>query len=125
MHYIIFSGPPKPQLNINRKAIVGNETLQVDFDNLSAAFPKPFFLQVEKFGPPPDDVTIVNYFTLRLFFHKIVKENTGTYTIRAANYHLKNETEQISLGATNLTLNVQCKVCNLVNVHYNNILLSF
>ena len=112
-------GPPKPQLSIDKTPTVGNNTLQVDLDDLSAAFPKPFFLQVEKFGPPPDGVTIVNYFTLRLFFHKIVKENAGTYTISAANYHLKNKTEQIGLGTTNLTLDVQCKVCSFVKIHYN------
>lgn len=95
----------------------------MDLDNHSAAFPAPFFLQVEKYGPPPDCVTIVNYSTL--FFHKIDIETAGTYIISAANYHLQNKSEQIGLGITNLTLDVLCKVCDFVTVHSNNFVFFF
>ena len=106
MHYV-FSGPPKPQSNINTSQIIGNGSLQVDLHNHSAAFPKPIFLKVEKWGQPLDGVIIINYFTV--VFHKMIKENAGTYIISAANYHLKNETEEIGLSTTNLTLDILCK----------------
>jgi hypothetical protein len=88
-------------------SIIGS-SLQVDLDNYSAAFPKPFFLKVEKFGSPPDSVTIVDNFTL--FFHKITKDSAGTYAVSAANYHLQKKAEQIGVGTSNLTLDVLCKM---------------
>ena len=113
----ILSGPPNSQRSVKKMPIIGSDGFKVDLDNHSAAFPTPFFFQMEKLGPPPECVTIVNYSTL--FFHKIDNETAGTYTISAANYHLQNKAEQIGLGTTNLTLNVLCKLCNIVNVHSN------
>ena len=101
------SGPPKPQSNINISQIITNASLRVDLDDHSAAFPKPILFKVEKFGQPIGNMTISSYSTI--VFNKIVKENAGTYIISTANYHLRNETEQIGMGVTNLTLDVLCK----------------
>lgn len=115
MNYI-FSGPPNSQLSIKNMSMVGNDSSKVHLDVHSAAFPIPIFLQIEKFGPPPENLTIVNYSTL--VFHKVIKETAGAYNISAANYHLKNKTERIGLGTSNLILDVQCKF-NFVNIHFN------
>lgn len=103
-------GPPTLQKSRRIKVPLGTESLWVDLNTLSDAYPTPSLFKVEKRGKAViiDNALSINT-NFTIIFHKIVKEHTGTYTITAANYHPHNKHEQIGSVTSNLTIEVLCK----------------
>ena len=92
------------------EAIVGSKGLLVNLYDPSMEFPQASFFRLEKFGKSPvqtSALTVMGHSSL--VFHDISKEHHGTYRFSVENYHLRNRTQPIGFGATNMTLDVLCE----------------